>query len=256
LPEAWLRTNISFPEISMERRELRYKGKAKSVYGTDDPDLCIMHYRNDTSAFDGTKVEQLADKGRVNNLFNAFIMEKLADGGVKSHFVKLLNGNDSLVRCLDMIPVECVVRNLAAGSLARRYGIAEGTEIDPPTFEFFLKSDALHDPMVNDYHIIAFRWATEEQIAAMKALTFRVNTILKELFLRAGMLLVDYKLEFGMYKGELLLGDEFSPDGCRIWDSTTRRKMDKDRFRQDLGNVIEAYREVGERLGVDFNRAV
>jgi phosphoribosylaminoimidazole-succinocarboxamide synthase len=238
----------------MEKREELYKGKAKSVYSTDDPDLFIMHYRNDTSAFDGTKVEQLADKGRVNNLFNAFVMEKLAAAGVKSHFVRLLNDNDSVVRKLRMIPVECVVRNYAAGSLCRRYGIQEGTVIDPPTFEFFLKSDALHDPMVNDYHIISFGWATAAQIAAMKDLTFRVNTVLKDLFDKAGMLLVDYKLEFGLYNDELVLGDEFSPDGCRIWDKATRKKMDKDRFRQDLGNVIEAYKEVGERLGVDFNR--
>ncbi len=238
----------------MEKRELLYTGKAKSVYKTADPDLYVMHYRNDTSAFDGTKVGKLADKGRVNNLFNAFIMQKLAAAGIKSHFVKLLNSNESLVKRLDMIPVECVVRNLAAGSLCRRYGIAEGREINPPTFEFFLKNDALHDPMVNDYHIVSFGWATAEQIAAMKDLTFRINTLLKDLFLNAGMLLVDCKLEFGMYKGELLLGDEFSPDGCRIWDRETRKKMDKDRFRQDLGNVIEAYREVGTRLGVDFNQ--
>lgn len=238
----------------MEKREELYKGKAKSVFSTDDPDLFIMHYRNDTSAFDGTKVEQLTDKGRVNNLFNAFVMEKLAAAGIKSHFVRLLDDNDSIVRKLKMIPVECVVRNYAAGSLCRRYGIQEGTVIDPPTFEFFLKSDALHDPMVNDYHIISFGWATAEQIAAMKDLTFRVNNVLKELFDKAGMLLVDYKLEFGLYNGELVLGDEFSPDGCRIWDKVTRKKMDKDRFRQDLGNVIEAYKEVGERLGIDFKR--
>ncbi|HWK55098.1 MAG TPA: phosphoribosylaminoimidazolesuccinocarboxamide synthase, partial [Hyphomicrobiales bacterium] len=229
----------------MEKRELIYTGKAKSVYSTDDPKLFVMHYRNDTSAFDGTKVEKLADKGRVNNLFNAFIMDKLAQAGVKSHFVKRLNDNDSLVLKLDMIPVECVVRNHAAGSLVKRYGIAEGTAIDPPTFEFFLKSDALHDPMINDSHILSFGWATQEQIDAMKALTFKVNGVLKQLFDAAGMLLVDYKLEFGMHDGELLLGDEFSPDGCRIWDKATRKKMDKDRFRQDLGDVIETYREVG-----------
>jgi phosphoribosylaminoimidazole-succinocarboxamide synthase len=240
----------------MQKREELYKGKAKSVFATDDPELYVMHYRNDTSAFDGTKVEQLTDKGRVNNLFNAFIMEKLAAAGIKSHFVRLLSDTDSLVRKLDMIPVECVVRNFAAGSLCRRYGIEEGSVIDPPTFEFFLKNDALHDPMVNDYHIISFGWATAEQIAAMKDLTFRVNTVLKELFDQAGMLLVDYKLEFGMCNGELVLGDEFSPDGCRIWDKATRKKMDKDRFRQDLGNVIEAYKEVGERLGVDFQRSI
>ena len=238
----------------MEKREEIYKGKAKSVYRTDDADLFVMHYRNDTSAFDGTKVEKLADKGRVNNLFNAFIMGKLAAAGIKSHFVRVLNDNDSLVRKLQMIPVECVVRNFAAGSICKRYGIAEGTAINPPTFEFFLKNDALHDPMVNDYHCISFGWATQSQIVAMKELTFRVNEVLKKLFDDAGMLLVDYKLEFGMSNDELLLGDEFSPDGCRIWDKVTRKKMDKDRFRQDLGNVIEAYREVGERLGVDFSR--
>ena len=180
-------------------------------------------------------------------------MQKLAAAGIKSHFVKVLSDNDSLVKKLQMIPVECVVRNLAAGSICRRYGIAEGTEINPPTFEFFLKSDALHDPMINDYHIISFGWATQSQIVAMKELTFSVNEVLKQLFADAGMLLVDYKLEFGMYKGELMLGDEFSPDGCRIWDKATRKKLDKDRFRQDLGNVIEAYKEVGERLGIDFS---
>ena len=237
----------------MDKRELLYAGKAKSVYATDDPDLCIMHYRNDTSAFDGVKVEKLTDKGKVNNLFNAFIMGKLKTVGIASHFVRILNDTDSLVKKLDMLPVECVVRNLAAGSLCKRYGIAEGTEIIPPTFEFFLKNDSLHDPMINDSHIISFGWANQQQIDAMKAMTFRVNSVLKALFEEAGMLLVDYKLEFGMHKGELLLGDEFSPDGCRIWDKASRRKMDKDRFRQDLGNVIEAYQEVGERLGVDFN---
>lgn len=238
----------------MEKREEIYKGKAKSVYSTDDPALFVMHYRNDTSAFDGTKVEQLDDKGRVNNLFNAFIMEKLNAAGIKSHFVSLLGDKDSLVRKLDMIPVECVVRNFAAGSLCKRYGIAEGTDISPPTFEFFLKDDALHDPMVNDYHCISFGWASADQIAAMKVLTFQVNTVLKELFDAGGMLLVDYKLEFGMCDGEVVLGDEFSPDGCRIWDKATKKKMDKDRFRQDLGNVIETYREVGERIGVNFNQ--
>ncbi len=236
----------------MERREQLYIGKAKSVYSTNDPDQYIMHYRNDTSAFDGTKVEKLADKGKVNNLFNAFIMEKLSAAGIKSHFVKVLNETDSLVLRLQMIPVECVVRNFAAGSICRRYGIAEGTVIDPPTFEFFLKNDALHDPMINDSHILSFGWATETQIAEMKEITFKVNQVLKKLFADAGMLLVDYKLEFGMYKGELMLGDEFSPDGCRIWDKETKKKMDKDRFRQDLGNVIEAYKEVGERLGINF----
>ena len=238
----------------MEKRAELYRGKAKSIFSTDDPQLFVMHYRNDTSAFDGTKVEQLNDKGRVNNLFNAFIMGKLAEAGIKSHFVQLLSDNDSLVRKLDMIPLECVVRNVAAGSICKRFGVEEGRPLNPPTFEFFYKSDALHDPMVNDYHIISLGWATPEQMAAMKDLTFRVNTLLQALFDAAGLILVDYKLEFGMHQGELMLGDEFSPDGCRIWDKATGKKMDKDRFRQDLGNVIEAYREVGERLGVDFDQ--
>jgi phosphoribosylaminoimidazole-succinocarboxamide synthase len=234
----------------MQLGEELYSGKAKSVFRSEDPDLYVLHFRDDTSAFDGQKVEQLADKGMVNNCFNAFIMEMLSAASIPTHFVKRLNATDSLVKKLNMIPVECVVRNYAAGSICKRFGIEEGLVVDPPTFEFFLKNDALHDPMVNDYHIISFGWANEAQIAEMKNLTFRVNDILKGLFDAAGMLLVDYKLEFGMAEGQLTLGDEFSPDGCRIWDKATRNKMDKDRFRKDLGNVIETYKEVAQRLGV------
>ena len=230
-----------------------YAGKAKSMYATDDPEQLVMRFRDDTSAFDGAKKAQLARKGRVNNRFNAFIMGKLREAGVPVHFERLLSDNDALVKRLDMIPVECVVRNLAAGSLCRRLGVQEGTVLEPPTFEFFLKNDALHDPMVNDSHIIAFGWASEAEIARMRALTFRVNEVLKQLFLDAGILLIDYKLEFGRFHGEVLLGDEFSPDGCRLWDVATREKLDKDRFRQDLGNVIESYEEVARRLGVDLS---
>ena len=237
----------------MERKELLFKGKAKSVYRTDDDGLFVMHFRDDTSAFDGIKVEQLKDKGKVNNLFNAFIMGKLQEADIRTHFVKVLSDTESLVRKLTMIPVECVVRNLAAGGLCKRYGIEEGTEINPPTFEFFLKNDELHDPMINEYHIRSFGWASPGHIEAMKEITFRVNDVLKQLFLDAGMLLVDYKLEFGLIDNEVVLGDEFSPDGCRIWDRETRKKMDKDRFRQDLGDVIETYKEVGHRLGIQFD---
>ncbi len=230
-----------------------YSGKAKSVFRSENPDQYILHFRDDTSAFDGKKVEKLSDKGKVNNLFNAFIMELLAEEGIPTHFIKRLSDTDSLVKKLTMIPVECVVRNYAAGSLCKRYGIEEGTAISPPTFEFFLKNDELHDPMINDSHIVSFGWATQEQIQQMQTLTFRVNDVLKKRFDEAGMLLVDYKLEFGMAdNGELTLGDEFSPDGCRIWDKTTRNKMDKDRFRQDLGNVIETYKEVAQRLGISL----
>jgi phosphoribosylaminoimidazole-succinocarboxamide synthase len=237
----------------MEKREELYSGKAKSVFKTDDPELLVLQFRNDTSAFDGMKVEKLEDKGKVNNLFNAFIMEKLEQAGVKTHFVKKLSDTESLVKNLNMVPVECVVRNLAAGSICKRLGIEEGREINPPTFEFFLKNDELHDPMINDYHIISFGWADPAHIEGMKKQTFRVNEVLKELFKKANMLLVDYKLEFGICNDELFLGDEFSPDGCRIWDAESRNKMDKDRFRQGLGNVIETYKEVGARLGVSFD---
>ncbi len=236
----------------MKQGKLLYTGKAKSVYESEIPGRLIMEYRNDTSAFDGKKLAQLDDKGMVNNKFNAFVMEKLQAAGIPTHFDRLLSDNESLVRELEMLPVECVVRNRAAGSLVRKLGIEEGFELSPPIFEFFYKSDALGDPMINDSHIVTLGWATEEQIAGMKALTLQVNVILTELFKAGGLILVDYKLEFGMSDGVLMLGDEFSPDGCRLWDAVTLEKMDKDRFRQDLGNVIEAYREVGHRIGVNF----
>ncbi|MDH5326808.1 MAG: phosphoribosylaminoimidazolesuccinocarboxamide synthase [Gammaproteobacteria bacterium] len=237
----------------MEKKQELYSGKAKSVYLTDDPDKLILHFRNDTSAFDGEKVEQLDRKGEVNNRFNAFIMQKLQEAGVPTHFEQLLSAEESLVKNLKMAPVECVVRNIAAGSLCKRLGVEEGIDLNPSTFEFFLKNDALHDPMINEYHIRAFGWATEAQVEAMKELTFKVNDVLKALFLDAGLLLVDYKLEFGDYHGTVLLGDEFTPDGCRLWDAKTRKKLDKDRFRQGLGGVVEAYEEVAHRLGVELS---
>ncbi|APD94264.1 phosphoribosylaminoimidazolesuccinocarboxamide synthase [Alteromonas mediterranea] len=237
----------------MEKRDELYRGKAKTVYYTDDSDKLILHFRNDTSAFDGEKIEQLDRKGEVNNKFNHFIMTKLEEAGVATQVEALISDTESLVKKLDMIPVECVVRNLSAGSLVRRLGVEEGQALNPPIFEFFLKNDALHDPMVNDYHILSFGWATQEQIAEMKALTFKVNSVLNALFDDAGMLLVDYKLEFGVDKdGNIVLGDEFTPDGCRLWDKETRKKMDKDRFRQGLGSVVETYIEVAERLGLSL----
>jgi len=237
----------------MEKRDELYRGKAKTVYYTDDSDKLILHFRNDTSAFDGEKIEQLERKGEVNNKFNHFIMTKLEEAGIATQVEALVSDTESLVKKLDMIPVECVVRNLSAGSLVRRLGVEEGKELNPPIFEFFLKNDALHDPMVNDYHILSFGWATEAQIAEMKTLTFKVNSVLKQLFDDAGMLLVDYKLEFGVDKdGNIVLGDEFTPDGCRLWDKETRKKMDKDRFRQGLGSVVETYIEVAERLGLSL----
>lgn len=236
----------------MEKRELLYSGKAKSVYKTDDQDLMVLEFRDDTSAFDGKKVEQLDRKGLVNNKFNAFIMTKLAEAGIPTHFERTLSDTESLVKRLDMIPLECVVRNLSAGSLCRRLGVAEGIDLDPVTFELFLKNDELGDPMVNEYHVRSFGWAEDTHLARMKELTFKVNAVLFELFDQGGLILVDSKLEFGLYKGEVVLGDEFSPDGCRLWDKETREKLDKDRFRQGLGGVVEGYEEVGRRIGVSF----
>ncbi|KZZ58771.1 phosphoribosylaminoimidazolesuccinocarboxamide synthase [Oleiphilus sp. HI0125] len=236
----------------MQKQDLLYAGKAKSIYKTDDPNFMVMEFRDDTSAFDGEKMEQLDRKGMVNNKFNAFVMQKLSEAGIETHFESLLNDNESLVKNLEMLPVECVVRNRAAGSLVRRLGVDEGAELNPPTFELFLKNDALHDPMVNTSLCVTFGWATEDQLADMKRLTLVVNTVLSELFKSGGMILVDYKLEFGLFEGRIVLGDEFSPDGCRIWDAETLNKMDKDRFRQGLGSVIETYEEVGRRIGIEF----
>ncbi|EGL55289.1 MULTISPECIES: phosphoribosylaminoimidazolesuccinocarboxamide synthase [Methylophaga] len=234
----------------MQKKQELYSGKAKSVFATDNEDYVVLSFRDDTSAFDGEKVEQLNRKGMVNNKFNAFIMQYLADKGIPTHFEALLNDTESLVKNMKMVPVECVVRNVASGSLVRRLGVEDGLELNPPVFEFFLKNDALHDPMINEYHIETFGWAKAEDISKMKELTFKVNEHLQKLFADAGMILVDYKLEFGLFKGEIYLGDEFSPDGCRLWDAETRKKLDKDRFRQGLGGVIEAYEEVAQRIGV------
>ncbi|WP_448505882.1 phosphoribosylaminoimidazolesuccinocarboxamide synthase [Immundisolibacter sp.] len=229
-----------------------YRGKAKTVYATDDADLLLMHYRDDTSAFDGEKKAALARKGMVNNHINAFVMTRLAQAGVPTHFERVVGPQESLVRRLDMVPVECVVRNVAAGSLVRRLGITEGLALEPPLFELFLKNDALHDPMVNDDHVLAFGWATATELKRMRELSSAVNGVLKPLFAAAGITLVDYKLEFGRYRGQLLLGDEFTPDGCRLWDVGSGERLDKDRFRRDLGGVVEAYEEVARRLGVDL----
>ncbi len=237
----------------MEKRQELYKGKAKTVYATDDPNYLVMHYRDDVSAFDGVKLAKLPQKGETNNKINAYVMGKLAGAGVRTHFVRVLNERESLVKAMKMIPVECVVRNVCAGSMAKRYGIAEGTKLAEPIFEFFLKSDALHDPLCNEDHIRVLGWATPDEIAQMKALTHDVNAVLRPMFANAGIDLVDYKLEFGHPRddpgGALVLGDEFTPDGCRLWDAKTGEKLDKDRFRRDLGSVIEHYREVAQRIG-------
>lgn len=235
--------------VPQKVREL-VSGKAKTVYATEDENALILHFRDDTSAFDGEKVAQITDKGRVNNLFNAFIMEHLEQQGVPTHFLRRLSGDESLVRRLDMVPVEFVVRNIAAGSLCKRLGIEQGRELEPPLFELFYKDDALHDPLISAEHAIAFGWSNEKELQRGRELSLEVNRILRKLFADAGILLVDYKLEFGRFDGELLLGDEFTPDGCRLWDRETREVLDKDRFRKDMGEVVESYTLVARRLNV------
>ena len=237
----------------MEKRQELYKGKAKTVYATDDPNLLVMHFRDDVSAFDGVKLAKLEKKGETNNRINAYVMDKLASAGVPTHMIRVLNERESLVKAMRMLPIECVVRNVCAGSMAKRYGIEEGTRLAEPIFEFFLKSDALHDPLCNEDHIRVLGWASAAEIDEMKRLTHQVNALLKPMFAAAGIDLVDYKLEFGHPRddpeGPLVLGDEFTPDGCRLWDLKTGEKLDKDRFRRDLGSVIEHYREVARRIG-------
>ena len=235
-----------------EKLNLISEGKAKSLYGTSEESELLMVYRDDTSAFDGKKKEALKGKGEINNKFNAFIMEHLSNNGVETHFLKLVEKNESLVKRLDMLPVECVVRNIATGSLCRRLGVEEGIKFEDPLFEFFLKDDDLGDPLINDNHITAFGWGTEEEIATMKEVTFKINHLLCALFKEVGLILVDYKVEYGRSNGSLILGDEFTPDGCRIWDAETGESLDKDRFRKDLGDVVESYQIVAHKLGISL----
>ncbi|MFT8210611.1 MAG: phosphoribosylaminoimidazolesuccinocarboxamide synthase [Symbiopectobacterium sp.] len=237
----------------MQKLAELYRGKAKTVYTTEGPDLLVLEFRNDTSASDGARIEQFDRKGMVNNKFNHFIMSKLEEAGIPTQMVKLLSDNEVLVKKLEMVPVECVVRNRAAGSLVKRLGVEEGITLTPPLFDLFLKNDALHDPMVNESYCKTFGWVNETHLARMKELSYKANNVLSKLFDDAGLILVDFKLEFGLFKGEVVLGDEFSPDGSRLWDKQTLNKMDKDRFRQSLGGLIEAYEAVAHRLGVKLD---
>ncbi|CDG21119.1 Phosphoribosylaminoimidazole-succinocarboxamide synthase [Xenorhabdus poinarii G6] len=234
----------------MQKKAELYRGKAKTVYATDNPDLLVLEFRNDTSALDGERIEQFDRKGMVNNKFNHFIMSKLEEAGIPTQMEQLLSDNESLVKKLAMVPVECVIRNRAAGSLVKRLGVEEGMVLNPPLFDLFLKDDAKHDPMVNESYCETFGWVSKAHLSEMKRLSYQANEVLSKLFDDAGLILVDFKLEFGLYKGQVVLGDEFSPDGSRLWDKQTMDKMDKDRFRQSLGGLIEAYEEVARRIGV------
>lgn len=236
----------------MQKGHHFYSGKAKSIYATHDPEVWVLEFRDDATAFNGVKKATLKNKGAINNYFNAFFMEKLAAKGIATHFIQRISDTESLVRRLEMLPVECVVRNITAGNLCKRLGVPFGMRLSQPIFEFFLKNDALNDPIINEDHIRAFGWASEQEIAKMKERTLQINTILQQIFADKNLLLVDFKLEFGRLKNDLVLGDEFTLDGSRVWDKTTQEPFDKDRFRQDLGNVIESYQEVARRLGIEM----
>ena len=228
----------------MERLEKLYEGKAKILYNTSDPDLMVQYFKDDASAFDGKKKGTIVDKGVMNNHMSSRIFQYLEGEGIKTHFVKNINDREMLVKKLDIIPIEVVLRNVAAGSLCKRLGIEQGMILQKPILEFFYKSDPLGDPMINECHVDVFGWATNKEVEILKAEGIRINNLMTKFFEERNIRLVDFKLEFGRHKGEVILGDEISPDGCRLWHLETNEKMDKDRFRFNLGNVEEKYQEV------------
>lgn len=234
----------------MEKREQLYEGKAKKVYATDNNEYCIVSYKDDATAFDGLKKGSISGKGVVNNKMSNYLMQKLeAEAGIPTHFVEEINDREAVVRKVSIVPLEVIVRNIAAGSFSKRFGVEEGHALLCPTLEFCLKDDNLHDPMVNEYHIVACGWATREDLDIITDYTFRINDYLKKYFAGIGVDLVDFKIEFGKTAdGKIILADEISPDTCRFWDSKTHEKLDKDRFRRDLGNVEGAYQEMMKRV--------
>ncbi|ABY91826.1 MULTISPECIES: phosphoribosylaminoimidazolesuccinocarboxamide synthase [Thermoanaerobacter] len=233
----------------MEKRELLYEGKAKKVYKTDEENLYIIEYKDDATAFNGLKKGTIAEKGIVNNKVSAILFALLDKNNVPTHYVKRLSDREMLVKKVEIFPLEVIVRNYAAGSICKRLGLEEGLKFKTPVLEFSYKNDELKDPMINEYHIQALELATKEEIEIMTGMTFKVNEILSEYFLSKDIILVDFKLEFGKSSEGILLADEISPDTCRFWDKNTMEKLDKDRFRKDLGKVEEAYLEILKRLG-------
>ena len=233
----------------MEKREQLYEGKAKRVYATDDPELLIVSYKDDATAFNGLKKGTISGKGVINNQMSNRLMARLADAGVPTHYVQELSERETLVRRVQIVPLEVIVRNIAAGSFSKRYGVEEGVVFARPTVEFSYKNDDLGDPLLNDDHALAIGLATEEEIAAIRRYALAVNDFLRAFWAEAGVTLVDFKLEFGRTgDGTIILADEISPDTCRLWDSKTHEKLDKDRFRRDMGGVEEAYQEIMRRL--------
>lgn len=232
----------------MKRGALLYEGKAKQVYATDQDGLILMLYKDDATAFDGAKHALIESKGIINNRISGLLFRLLEKNGIATHLVKQVDERQALVKKLDMIPVEVVVRNRMAGSLAKRLSREEGEVLSAPIVELYYKDDALHDPMINEYHAQVLGWASGEELAVMDSLALKINEILRNFFASIGIILVDFKLEFGRWGGQILLGDEITPDGCRLWDQESLEKLDKDRFRRDLGQEAEAYREVVKRI--------
>ena len=233
----------------MEKKEQLYEGKAKKVYATEDPNLVIVSYKDDATAFDGAKKGTIVGKGVINNQMTNRLMAKMEKAGIPTHFVEELSERDTLVKKVSIVPLEVIIRNISAGHFASRYGVEEGIVFSEPTIEFSYKNDDLGDPLINDYHAIALKLATKEEIELIKKYAFAVNDFLKKTLLECGITLVDFKLEFGkLSDGTIVLADEISPDTCRFWDVKTGEKLDKDRFRRDLGNVEGAYQEMARRL--------
>ena len=233
----------------MEKTTQLYEGKAKKVYATNDPDLVIVSYKDDATALDGLKKGTIAGKGVINNKMSNYLCRLLEKHGVPTHFVEELNDRETVVKKVSIVPLEVIIRNISAGSFAKRYGVEEGIVFAEPTIEFSYKNDDLHDPLLNSYHALALGLATKEEIETIKTMAFRVNEILKAYFLKLNVRLVDFKLEFGrLPDGKIVLADEISPDTCRFWDATTGEKLDKDRFRRDMGGVEDAYREMMKRV--------
>ncbi|MBQ1371465.1 MAG: phosphoribosylaminoimidazolesuccinocarboxamide synthase [Oscillospiraceae bacterium] len=233
----------------MQKLEQLYEGKAKRVYATDDPELLIVDYKDDATAFNGVKKGSIAGKGVINNQMSNRLMQRLERAGIPTHFVQELSERETLVKRVQIVPLEVIIRNLAAGSFSKRYGVEEGTQLAHPTIEFSYKNDDLGDPLINDSQLLAIRLAKEEELEIIKNYSFRINDVLRAFWSECGVTLVDFKLEFGrLSDGSIILADEISPDTCRLWDSATGKKLDKDRFRRDLGGVEDAYAEVMKRL--------
>lgn len=229
-------------------QEMLYEGKAKKVFKTDDEKVYLIQYKDDATAFNGVKKGTIVGKGVINNTMSAMMFKMLEEKGIPTHLIELVNDRESLVKAVQILPLEVIIRNVAAGSFSKRYGVEEGTVLPFPTLEFSYKNDDLGDPLINDSHALAMGLATKEQIATVKTYAYEINDIMKRYFMERGIRLIDFKLEFGLYEGEVVLADEISPDTCRFWDAKTNEKLDKDRFRRDLGNVEEAYQEIMNRL--------